>query len=176
MLVSDYVTHYPRPIASTFTPCLLRHTRVGLGTGRTHGTVLSCSTCFGTIGKRIGSVFCCCQRRTTLGTHRCRHTLSSVTGTVRLGPGSLACGTRRTIMGLHIKQCRRTIRVLGGVLGRSPGCTRTCHLLKLYRVRLGGASRTYNGFGGTGRLNSPGASSLVGGCYGWELLFSGVWG
>lgn len=167
-LVSDYITHFARPCARRTTPCLLRHTRTHVGTSRTHGTVLSCSTCCGTIGNGIGSVFCCCHRRTTLGTGRCRHTLSSVTGTVRLGPRSLACHTRLTIIGLHIKHCRRTLGILGATLRGSPGCTRTCHLVNVTRLRVGGSGRTYTDFTGTGRLNSPGISTLVRGRYGWE--------
>lgn len=165
-IVSDYMTRYPRPVSTSGTPCILRHTRVGVGTKRCHSTVLSCSACFGTMSNRIGSMFCCCHRRTRFGTHRCRHTLSSVTGTVRLGPGRLACHTRRTMVGLHIKHCRRTLGILSRMLTVSPGCTRTCHLGKVYLVRLGGRRRTYTGFTGTGRLNSTGISRLVGGRYG----------
>lgn len=173
-LLSDYVTHYRAPVASSLTPCLLRHTRVCVGMRGCHLTLTSCSTCFGTIGNDIGSLFCCCHRRTTFGTGRFRHTLSSVTGTVRLGPRSLACHTRRTIMGLHMNHCRRTRGMLGSTLTVSPGCTRKCHLLKVYRVRLGRRGTTYTDFTGTGRLKSPGMSRLVGGRYGWAV--PRVWG
>lgn len=66
-----------------------------------------------------------------------------------------------------MKRRGRTVRTLRGTVSLSPGTTTTCHVLKCYRVRLGGGGRTYTGFTGTGRLNSRIMSKLVRGCYGW---------